>query len=90
MKSVYSLPTNTEKSDWLSGFQHFPLIEGVHSALGGEHWTKLKMEAKAQNRKQVIMMKYRRPLRQLLVPMIRRIRKATDILPVANAMIAKG
>ena len=40
--------------------------------------------------KQVIMLKYKNPLRQVLCPIIRRIRKATDILPVVNAMITNG
>ena len=44
----------------------------------------------AQNTKLPAIDEYRNHLRHVLLPMILRIRKPTDILPNAKAMIAKG
>ena len=89
------LPTNTEKSDCLLGGQHFALPVktrfGFHNASTGRHCTKVRIMATEPRTKLPPIAKYiRNARRHLLFPMIRRIRKATDTLPVTKAIIVNG
>ena len=66
--------------------QHLP-AEGIQSAFGGEHWAKIKIMMIEPAKKEETARKERVHLRHLLGAISRPIRIATEILPVAMAMI---
>lgn len=82
------LPAKTEKLDCDFGFQHSAFTDESHRPSTGLHCTKVKIIAREQKMELLTMQKYKSRRRQVLFPMMRRIRKATDILPVATAAIA--